>query len=227
MRLLRYRGPDRRRGNHLNAMTSTYVLAEAISVMGVTGAAFVSTNLDNLVVLSAYAAKPGYRPLPIKLSFVLVCLLVLVISLALSRAAGVLPADKLRFLGLIPMGLGTYQITRLFLGAADESPDPEISPAASEISAYIGFALVMLANSSDSVSVLTPLMADLKPVFVVAGFAAALIAAVAMSALAHLLARHVASKIYLETFAKWVLPFLLVGIGLLILIDKPSDIFVD
>ena len=71
-------------------MTSTYVLAEAISVMGVTGAAFVSTNLDNLVVLSAYAAKPGYRPLPIKLSFVLVCLLVLVVSLALGRAAGAL-----------------------------------------------------------------------------------------------------------------------------------------
>jgi len=208
-------------------MTSTYVLAEAISVMGVTGAAFVSTNLDNLVVLSAYAAKPGYRPLPIKLTFVLVCLLVLVVSLALGRAAGALPADKIRYLGLVPMGLGTYQIARLFLGVADECPDPEISPAAHQLSAYIGFALVMLANSSDSVSVLTPLMADLKPAFVVASFAAALIAAVAMSGLAHFLARRAASKIYLETFAKWVLPFLLVGIGLLILIDKPSDIFVD
>jgi cadmium resistance protein CadD (predicted permease) len=207
-------------------LTSTYVLAEAISVMGVTGAAFVSTNLDNLVVLSAYAAKPGYRPLPIKLIFCFICLLVLVISLALSRAAGALPADKIRHMGLIPMGLGTYQIARLFLGA-DEGPGPEISPAANEISAYIGFALVMLANSSDSVGVLTPLMADLKPVFVVAGFAAVLIAAVAMSALAHFLARRPASKIHLETFAKWVLPFLLVGIGLLILIDKPSDIFVD
>ena len=207
-------------------MTSNYFLAETISVMGVTGAAFVSTNLDNLVVLSAYAAKPGYRPLPIKLSFVLVCLLVLVVSLALGRAAGALPADKIRFLGLIPMGLGIYQIARLFLGAVDESPSPEISPA-NEISAYLGFALVMLANSSDSVSVLTPLMADLKPVFVVAGFAAALIAAVAMSALADFLAQRAASKILLETFAKWVLPFLLVGIGLLILIDKPSDIFVD
>jgi cadmium resistance protein CadD (predicted permease) len=61
----------------------------------------------------------------------------------------------------------------------------------------------------------------------VASFAAALIAAVAMSGLAHFLARRATSRIILETFAKWVLPFLLVGIGLLILIDKPSDIFVD
>ena len=207
-------------------MTSNYFLAETISVMGVTGGAFVSTNLDNLVVLSAYAAKPGYRPLPIKLSFVLVCLLVLVVSLALGRAAGALPADKIRFLGLIPMGLGIYQIAKLLPPGGRQSPSPEISPA-NEISAYLGFALVMLANSSDSVSVLTPLMADLKPVFVVAGFAAALIAAVAMSALADFLAQRAASKILLETFAKSVLPFLLVGIGLLILIDKPSDIFVD
>jgi hypothetical protein len=67
---------------------------------------------------------------------------------------------------------------------------------------------------------MTPLMADLKPVFVLAGFVAALLAAIAMSALAHVLALHPASKIHL-------LPFLLVGIGLLILIEKPSDIFVE
>ena len=207
-------------------MTSTYVLAEALSVMGVTGAAFVSTNLDNLVVLSAYGAKPGYRSLPTNLTFVLVCLLVLVVSLALSRAAGALPADKIRFLGLIPMGLGASQIVRLIFGAADGLPGPEASPLPRGISAYLGFALVMLANSGDSVSVLTPLMADLKPAFVVAGFAAALIAAIAMSALAHVVARRPASKMHLESFAKWVLPFLLVGIGLLILIDRPSDIFV-
>jgi cadmium resistance protein CadD (predicted permease) len=226
MHLSRHRGPDRRRGIDLSELPSPYILAEATSIMGVTGAAFVSTNLDNLVVLSAYGAKPGYRSLPIKLTFVFVCLLVLVVSLALSRAAGVLPADKIRFLGLIPMGLGACQIVRLVL-AADGLPSPEILPSAQGISAYLGFALVLLANSSDSVSVMTPLMADLKPVFVLAGFVAALLAAIAMSALAHVLALHPASKIHLETFAKWVLPFLLVGIGLLILIEKPSDIFVE
>ncbi len=211
----------------MNELASTYVLAEIISVIGVTGAAFASTNLDNLVLLSAYAAKPGYQPLPIKLTFIVVCLLVLGVSLAVSRAAGALPADRIRFLGLIPMGLGAYQIFRLVLGAADEFPDPTAAPSASGVSAYIGFALVMLANSSDSISVLTPLMADLKPLFVAAGFAAALFAAIAMSALAHFLALHPVSKNHLESFAKWVLPFLLVGIGLLILLDKPSDIFVD
>jgi hypothetical protein len=58
------------------------------------------------------------------MTFVFVCLMVLVVSLALSRAAGVLPADKIRFLGLIPMGLGACQIVRLVL-AADGLPSPE------------------------------------------------------------------------------------------------------
>jgi cadmium resistance protein CadD (predicted permease) len=85
----------------------------------------------------------------------------------------------------------------------------------------------MLANSGDSIAMLTPLMADLKPSFVVAGFAAALTAAIAMSVVAHFLALRPVSKALIQTFAKWVLPFVLVGIGLLILTDRPAEVFVD
>jgi cadmium resistance protein CadD (predicted permease) len=205
---------------------SIYVLAEAISVMGMTGAAFVSTNLDNLAIMSAYSVRPGYRPLLIKLTFVLCCLIVLTVSLTLSRAAGALPADKIRYMGLIPIGLGLYQIARLVLGHADDGPDPDAAIPVGGLSAYVGFILVMLANSGDSVSMLTPLMADLRPSFVLSGFAGALFAAFAMSALAHFLAVRPSSQAWIQNFAKWGLPFLLIGIGLLILWDPPSDVFV-
>lgn len=210
----------------MSDLTITYALAEAISVMGVTGAAFVSTNLDNLAILSAYGVKPGYQPLLIKLTFVLVCLTVLIVSLALSRAAGVLPADKIRYLGLIPIGLGLYQIVRLFFGEDAAAADPDAEAPRGGMAAYLGFALVMLANSGDSVGMLTPLMADLKPSFVVAGFTAVLTAAVAMSVLAHFLARRPVTEALIQKFAKWVLPFVLIGIGYLILTDQPSDVFV-
>jgi cadmium resistance protein CadD (predicted permease) len=206
--------------------TSTYALAEAVSVMGMTGAAFVSTNLDNLAILSAFGVKPGYRPLLIKLAFVFVCLMVLIISLVLSRAAEVLPADKIRFMGLIPICLGLYQVFQLFSGKGEEPSDPDAEAPRGGIAAYGSFALVMLANSGDSISVLTPLLADLKPSFVLAGFGAALTAAIAMSLLAHFLALRPTSKVWIQKFAKWVLPLVLVGIGLLILTDRPSDVFV-
>ena len=80
----------------MSAPVSTHVLIEAVSIASVSAVSYVSTNLDNLVILSAYGAKPGYRPFFVKLTFVSVCLVVLLVSLALARAADTLPPVDLR-----------------------------------------------------------------------------------------------------------------------------------
>ncbi len=68
----------------MNASDSSLVLIDALSVASVAAISYASTNFDNLVVLSAYSAKSGYRPLLVKLTFILVCLTVLLVSLALA-----------------------------------------------------------------------------------------------------------------------------------------------
>jgi cadmium resistance protein CadD (predicted permease) len=102
----------------LSAPVSTYVLIEALSIASLAAVSYVSTNLDNLILLSAYGAKPGYRPLFVKLTFVFVCLVVLLVSLALARAADTLPTVDLRYLGLLPMTLGAYQLVQLMMAGA-------------------------------------------------------------------------------------------------------------
>lgn len=205
----------------------SHILIEALSIATVTAISYVSTNFDNLVVLSAYGAKPGYKPLLVNLTFLLVCLIVLLASLALAQAADALPPEKIRYLGLIPIGVGCYHLVRLFTGRAGRNVSGRNEvPGQIGLSAYVGFALVLLANSSDSISVMTPVLADLKPVFVVVCFAASVAMAIFMSALANILTRHPGSRHYLERLDKWVLPFLLIGIGMLILTNTPSDIFV-
>jgi cadmium resistance protein CadD (predicted permease) len=211
----------------LSAPVSTYVLIEALSIASLAAASYVSTNLDNLVLLSAYGAKPGTKPLFVKLTFVFVCLTVLFVSLALARAADTLPAVDLRYLGLLPMSLGGYQLVQMMKDRGKKDREPDKTFEAAGFAAYFGFALVLLANSGDSVSLMAPLFADLKPMFVLAGFAAAMLAAVLMSMLAGQLVRHPAAQSVVETIGKWVLPFLLIGIGLMIFMDKPADIFLD
>jgi cadmium resistance protein CadD (predicted permease) len=213
----------------VSSPASSHVLIEALSVAGIAAVSYASTNIDNLIILSAYGAKPGYRPLFVKLTFIFVCLTVLLVSLALAHAVDTLPADKIRYLGLIPIALGCYQILQLIIGRRGGGEAPSLDKPLNSIGVftYLGFASVLLANSSDSISIMTPLLADLKPVFVLACFGAAVAVAIAMSSLADSLARHPASKSYLEKLAKWVLPFLLIGIGLLIVTDRPSDIFVQ
>jgi len=208
---------------------SAQMLIEGVGIAGVTALSYVSTNLDNLIILSAYGAKPGYRPFFVRLTFVFVCLAVLLVSLALARAADTLPAVDIRYLGLIPLTLGAYQIIQLMIGWSRETntrlAGPLVSPAG--FATYLGFALILLANSSDSVSIMTPLFADLKPIFVLISFAAAVTAAILMGLLANSLVRNPAMRSLVEKAGKWVLPFLLIGIGWLIFTDRPADIFLE
>ena len=99
----------------MSAPVSTHVLIEALSIASLAAVSYVSTNLDNLVLLSAYGAKPGTRPL-FKLTFVFVCFVVLLVSLSLARAADSLPTVDIRYLGLIPLTLNAYQLVQLTMG---------------------------------------------------------------------------------------------------------------
>ena len=204
-------------------------MIEALSVASMAAVSYVSTNFDNLAILSVFSVKPGYRPLYVKATFVIVCLTVLVVSLLLAKAAASSGfAEHVRYLGLIPISLGGYQLLNLLTGrAGDEGAEAVDGPAAMGFPAYLGFALVLLANSGDSISVMTPLLADLKPSLVLASFIAAIVVALVMTWLSHLLSRHPLSRAALERLAKWALPFLLIAIGALILSDAPAELFVE
>jgi len=123
---------------------STHVLIEGLSIASLAAVSYVSTNLDNLVVLSAYGAKPGTRPFFVKLIFVFVCVTVLLISLALARAADTLPTVDLRYLGLIPITLGAWQLVQLMMDRGkDESGEPDKTLGAAGFATYFAFALVL------------------------------------------------------------------------------------
>src|SRR5262249_39305926 len=157
-----------RKDDELNAPLLSHELLEFVSVASLTAVSYTSTNFDNLVILSAYCVRPGYRTYYIKLTFILVCLTVLVISLALGNIADALPANKIRYLGFIPVTLGCYQLLKLAFVREDNQKLNEVEPVASPtFSIYLGFALVLLSNSSDTISLLTPIFADLKPEFLV------------------------------------------------------------
>jgi cadmium resistance protein CadD (predicted permease) len=211
----------------MSAAISFQVLFELLSVASVSAVSYVSTNFDNLIILSAYSIKPGFRRLYVSAAFISVCLTVLFVSLALALAAEALPKDKVRYMGLIPMAIGAYHLLQLFrTQIGSESPRFDEPVDQIGVAAYLAFASVLLANSTDTIGAMTPLFADLKPIFIVACFTAAIAGAVAMSSLANTLARHPASRYHLEKWAKWILPFLMIGIGALILTDEPLDIFV-
>ncbi len=204
-------------------------LIEALSVGGLAALSYVSTNCDNLLILSAYSVKPGYRTPLVRLTFIFVCMIVLFVSLMLARAAdNSFLARQVHYLGVIPVSLGAWQLLQLALGrAGDGEPAEGKTPSRTGPAIYFSFALVLMANSGDSVGVMTPLLADLKPSLVLASFAAAMLVAIVMTWFAKLLAHHPATRNHVQKIAKWALPFLLIGIGVMILIDEPADVFIE
>ena len=202
-------------------------MIQTLSISGVAAISYVSTNFDNLVFLLAYGVKPGYKPRLVNLTFLLVCLVVLVASLLLALAVSTLPPEKIRYVGLIPIGYGCYHLAQVFMGRVDGNVlGSNEDPGPIGFSAYLGFALVLLANSGDTMSVMMPIFANLRPVFVLACFAAGIAMAMFMSALASVLALYPASRRRLEKLHKWVLPFLLIGIGILILTETSVEMLV-
>jgi cadmium resistance protein CadD (predicted permease) len=212
----------------VDAFDSFAAATEAIAIAALVAASYASTNLDNFVVLSAYCAKSGYRPFLVKLTFVLVCFAVILVSLALARAADAVIADQLRYLGVVPIGIGLYNLAKLlFFRPADDAADLSEPAGIVGWPLYLGIGLALLANSSDSVVVLAPIFADLRTAFVILCATAAIAVAIAMSSVADMIANHPLLRARVEKVADWALPFLLIAIGLMILADKPADAFVE
>jgi cadmium resistance protein CadD (predicted permease) len=214
----------------LTGANSFPFVIEALSVGSLAALSYVSTNCDNLVILSAYSVKPGYRSSLVRLTFVFVCLMVLIVSFLLAQAAGSsFLARRLHYLGAIPLSLGLWQLLQLLLRRAEDedAADEAIPPKRTDLAAYVSFALVLLANSGDSIGVMTPLLADLRSSLVVACFASAMVVALVMTWFAKFLAHNPATRRHVQRVAKWALPFLLIGVGLMILTDKPADVFIE
>jgi cadmium resistance protein CadD (predicted permease) len=79
------------------------------------------------------ARNPAHGP------FVFVCFMVLLVSLALARAADSLPTVDIRYSGLIPLTLGAYQLVQLTMGQCGEKAgEPDKTPGPIGFAAYFG-----------------------------------------------------------------------------------------
>ena len=194
------------------------ILAIAVSFM-----AFVSTSMDNLFLLVTLSLHPKYGIARVRIGYLIAVLIMLGICLIFAQGVQQLPVDYIPYIGLVPLGIGLYELYQLIRGKKPETAgNPEIPDA--KRGTFWTVALIMIAHSWDSIGVLAPLLSDTRPglvswmaISVVA--AASLLTLVAQRAVAHPKIR-----IQLERFAPKILPFLLIGVGLYILTNTSTDV---
>ncbi|MEV8376747.1 cadmium resistance transporter [Kribbella sp. NPDC056861] len=190
--------------------------------LGVVGQAigmFAVTNVDDLVVLALFfgQARGGGRAgaLRVVAGQYLGFVAILAASIIGALGAGLLPEAVIPYLGLLPLALGLRAAWSIWRQRADHdlTDEPTAGPSAWQVAA------VTFANGGDNIGVYVP-------VFAVAGlggmvvFVVVFLVGVAVWCLA---GRYFATRpVIARALSRWghvVLPLVLIGIGLVILVD--------
>ncbi len=198
-------------------------MSEVLIMVGVSAAAFVSTSLDNLFLLMGVAGRATLRTRDVAIAYAGALGVVLGAGLvgawALGYAAATAADAWLRFLGLLPLAMGVWRLRAL----ATTGGATQTSQTTSDASCRASVFALMLANSGDSFTVLTSLMAESRDALVVVIVTTALTMTTLWALLARWVVGHPALAPILWRLDRYGVPFLLVAIGLYILLDTPTD----
>ena len=178
--------------------------------------AYTSTNLDNLILITSAAGRADNRHAVIK-GFLLSATAVLGMSAAFVAISEILSPQTLGLLGLIPLFIGI----RILLKLKSEQEQIEL--------AAIGFwpvGLTLLANSTDTIVVFGPLLAESEPAALFALLAGYILMAGLWMTLALRLSERLARATVLGKVARWATPFFMIAIGIYILMDTTTDTLV-
>ncbi len=182
---------------------------------------FVATNIDDLILLGVFfttATKSSTQNRfygsvsAIVLGQFLGIGLLIGISLLTSSISLIIPANYIRFLGILPLALGLYQLW------PQNNTDDNSTPLSAKISTTT-VALITIANGGDNIGVYSPLFATqtLEEVTLTVGIFAVMTGL--WIVVAHWISTHPYTGAVIQRYAPRLLPFVFIGLGLFILFD--------
>ena len=175
--------------------------------------AYASTNVDNLLLVTSTASRAGSRR-PVVYGFLLASVGVLSVSVAFTATAELFAPRALGLLGFVPIVVGLKILLNLHKAQENETM--------ADVGA-LSVALVLLANSSDTIAVLGPLLAESEPVALFSMLAGYIVMAGIWLTLAIYLSERVAQMGMVMRAAKWATPIIMIAFGIYILLDTTTD----
>jgi cadmium resistance protein CadD (predicted permease) len=185
-----------------------------ITAMLLVPVAYAATNLDNLLIMASLGANPASRRNVI-LGFVAASIAVLMIASLASFIENLVPARLLGYIGFVPISIGVYLLFSNKASAGGET---------NSVAAWPAIAVLLFANSGDTVFALGPLFAesgDDARIGLATGFTL-------ISGLWLLLILTVSSKVAesatLSRLGHRLAPWMMIIVGLYILADTATDV---
>jgi cadmium resistance transport/sequestration family protein len=212
----------------LDRFAGLFTGAVGVLVQVMTGlGAFAATNLDDLVILLLFFSgvderlRAGHVVAGQYLGFSLL----VGVSLLGCFGRAVVPESWLGLLGLLPISLGISRLMELLEGASGDDGVEAIPPfgpggRGRTWGAVLGVAAVTVANGSDNVGVYMPLFAHATPPEVVVTLVVFFLMMGLWCLIAWRLTAAPGLAPVLHQYGDQLIPFVLIGLGGLILIDS-------
>ncbi|KAK7991682.1 hypothetical protein PG996_013299 [Apiospora saccharicola] len=193
------------------------------ATLGEACATFAITNVDDLFVLITFFAEATtsrtISPLNIVLGQYLGFTVIVAISMIGFGVALVLPPEPIGFLGLLPILLGIWKFTNLFLPETDDEGDLEVSTTAA-VKGVLKVALVTLMNGGDNIGTYIPLFSQVErgaiAVYVVTYYI--LLGLLCLAAWSVMRQKHVLALV--QKYVDYVIPLLYTGLGIFIIVKS-------
>ena len=190
---------------------------------------FAVTNIDDILVLALFFGRcAGHRGAAVRVVIgqYLGFAAILVASLAGALGAGLLPRPAIAYLGLLPLLLGIRAAWGVWRDRHGTGPDPDAGPEASTDAgtgtadaSVLTVAAVTFANGGDNIGVYVPVFATAGPAGLVGYSAVFLVLVGVWCGVGWFLATRPPVARTLARFGHLLLPAVLIGIGLLILVE--------
>lgn len=188
-----------------------------LSLLSIAVVAFVVTNLDDLVVLTAFCGHERYRLREILLGQYLGFGLLVAVSLVGGVGAARYFAESVRWLGILPIVVGLVWYVRARERSGSDASIRQVAVGSNAKSRTMIVAGVGFTDGADNIAVYVPLFAvfGLVETTLVAGIF------LGAAGLWVLFARWLASQpllaTHLEKYGDIALPVILIGLGVVIL----------
>lgn len=193
-------------------------MPETLALLGLGVLVFASTNVDDIFVLIGFLSDPQFRTRDVVLGQYLGIGVLTLVSLLASLISLVLPPAYIGLLGLFPIGIGLKKLWDLFRGR-DEAGEELEGRSVPSRSRMLAVAAVTVANGGDNLGIYTPLFATRTGPEVALLVAVFAILTGVWCLLAHGLINHPALGAPIRRHGRRVLPFVLIGLGVLILYE--------
>ncbi|XXX82388.1 cadmium resistance transporter [Sorangium sp. So ce134] len=199
-------------------------MEQILPTLGVSVVVFISTNVDDILLLSAFFADPGFTPRQVVAGQFLGMGALVLASVACALLAVRVPDGWIGLLGLLPLALGLRGLWALRRGSvpgADEDGDDDAeAPRGGGAARFkaLAVASVTIANGGDNLGVYIPLFSS-SPGHVPLHAAVFAVMTGAFCALGHHLVHHPLVGGRIRRYGRAALPFVLIGLGLWILSD--------